>query len=151
MEITITTIKIESEELIKLLGREVKQEVKTEKKSKDEFSQYARIFDNGCPGWTKDAEYNLAFLKQQQDYLNEQLKARGYLFLNEVYERLGIPKTKDGQVVGWIYNTENPIGDNFVSFGLDNLNNQIVSDFVNGYERNVMLDFNVDGNILDRI
>ena len=115
------------------------------------YSDYARCFDNGCAGWTKDAEMNLFFLKRQQDWANERLKARGYLFLNEVYESLGIPRSKAGQVVGWVYDTENPRGDNYVDFGIYNIHNEQARDFVNGYERSIWLDFNVDGNILDLI
>lgn len=115
------------------------------------YSDYAKCFDNGCTGWTKDAEINLFFLKRQQDWANERLKARGYLFLNEVYESLGIPRTKAGQVVGWVYDAVNPKGDNYVDFGIYNLHDEKARDFVNGYERSIWLDFNVDGNILDLI
>lgn len=120
-------------------------------------SEYAKFFDE----WTstehhKDSEYNLMFLRRQQDYANEVLKAKGHLFLNDVYEMLGIPKTKAGQVVGWIYNEENPNGDNYVDFGIYEMTGVERYDerkraFVNGYERNILLDFNVDGVIYDMI
>lgn len=113
------------------------------------YSDYARIFDDGCTGWSKNAEYNLMFLKQQQAYANTLLKNNGYLFLNEVYDMLGIPRSKAGQVVGWIYDEKNPIGDNFVDFGIYDLYNEKARDFVNGYERSIVLDFNVDGNVWD--
>ena len=113
------------------------------------YSDYARFFDDGCNGWSKDPEQNLTFLKCQQAYANEKLKAKGYLFLNDVYKMLGIPATKAGQIVGWIYDEKNPIGDNFVDFGLYDMNKPVVRDFVNGYERTILLDFNVDGNILE--
>ena len=115
------------------------------------YSDYARFFDDGCLGWSKDAEYNLTFLKQQQNYANDLLKKKGHLFLNEVYDMLGIPRTRAGQVVGWIYDEKHPIGDNFVDFGIYDMNREKVRDFVNGYERVIFLDFNVDGNILDLI
>ena len=115
------------------------------------YSDYARFFDDGCLGWSKDAEYNLMFLKQQQNYANDLLKKKGHLFLNEVYDMLGIPRTRAGQVVGWIYDEKHPIGDNFVDFGIYDMNREKVRDFVNGYERVILLDFNVDGNILDLI
>jgi hypothetical protein len=115
------------------------------------YSDYAKCFDNGCTGWTKDAELNKMFLRRQQDWANDRLKARGYLFLNEVYESLGIPKTKAGQIVGWVYDAKNPRGDNYVDFGIYNIHNEQARDFVNGYERSIWLDFNVDGNILDLI
>ena len=122
----------------------------------NEVSDYAKFFDEGCNGWTKDPEANLLFLKKQQTYANNRLKANGYLFLNEVYEMLGIPRTKAGQVVGWIYDEKNPVGDNYVDFGIYDTNKNTKwananKDFVNGYERSILLDFNVDGDILNNI
>ncbi|GHV47405.1 hypothetical protein FACS189499_04880 [Clostridia bacterium] len=115
------------------------------------YSSYARFFDDGCIGWEKDSEYNLMFLRGQQNYANDKLKADGFFFLNDAYDMLGIPRTKQGQIVGWIYDTKNPIGDNYVDFGIYDVHREQVRDFVNGYERAILLDFNVDGNILDLI
>lgn len=114
-----------------------------------EYSEYAKFFDCGCIGWDKDPEYNLLQLKAQQDYANDLLRTKGHLYLNEVYDMLGIPRTRAGQVVGWIYDEKNPIGDNFVDFGIYDGHKPSNRDFVNGYERAILLDFNVDGNILD--
>ena len=114
-------------------------------------SEYAKFFDDGCTGWTKDPELNLTFLRSQERYATERLKAKGFLCLNEVYDLLGIPRTKAGQVVGWVYNEDNPIGDNYVDFGIYTVNNEANRNFVNGYERTILLDFNVDGNILEYI
>ena len=114
----------------------------------NEYSDYARFFDDGCNGWSKDPEFNLMFLKQQQSYANDLLKTRGHLFLNEVYDLLGIQRTKAGNIVGWIYDEKNPVGDNFVDFGIYDINRPKNRDFVNGYERTIILDFNVDGDIL---
>lgn len=111
-------------------------------------SHYSRWFNEKCLAWTKDSEMNKMFLLQQQNYANEKLKARGYLFLNDVYDMLGIPRIKAGQVVGWVYGPDNTTGDNYVDFGLFNHNNE---DFINGYENSILLDFNVDGMILDHI
>lgn len=111
------------------------------------WSDYAKIFDETCAGWTKSPETNLMFLKQQQAHANKLLQQNGYLFLNDVYEMIGFPKTKMGQVVGWIYDEKNPIGDNFVDFGIYDIHNEKAREFVNGYERSIILDFNVDGNV----
>lgn len=113
------------------------------------YSDYARFFDCGNDYWEKDSEYNLMFLRSQQQYANDLLRSRGRLFLNEVYRMLGIPETKAGQVVGWVYDPENPDhnGDNYVDFGIYDINKPKARDFVNGYERTILLDFNVDGNI----
>ena len=123
----------------------------------ENISEYARFFDEATSTeHHKDAEYNLMFLRRQQDYANEVLKAKGHLFLNDVYEMLGIPKTKAGQIVGWIYDEKNPNGDNYVDFGIYRLSGYEPSDerkraFINGYERNILLDFNVDGPIYELI
>lgn len=112
----------------------------------DGISEYARFFDSGNTGWEKDAEYNLMFLRRQQEYANELLRSKGYLFLNTVYDMLGIPQSKAGQVVGWVYD-EKSKGDNYVDFGIYDINRESNRDFVNGYEPTILLDFNVDGPI----
>lgn len=132
-------------------GKEKISKTTVEVADPNTYSEYARFFDDGCNGWTKDAEYNLMFLKNTQNAANDLLKSRGHLFLNEVYDMLGIPRSKAGQVVGWIYDKDHPIGDNFVDFGIYNTNIEKVRDFVNGYERTILLDFNVDGPIMDMI
>lgn len=131
-------------------SKKVKEEIKSIDGLSD-YSDYAKVYDDGCTGWTKDPELNLMFLKRQQEYANERLMAKGHLFLNEVYDMLGIPRTTAGQVVGWIYDEKNPIGDNYVDFGMYNTNISKNRDFINGYERTIILDFNVDGPILNNI
>lgn len=112
-------------------------------------SKYARFFDEMCNDWKSNPEYNRAFLHCQQTYANDMLKARGHIFLNEVYDSLGIPRTKEGAIVGWVLNQG---GDNFVDFGIfDDLTNPQVRDFVNGREYSILLDFNVDGVVFDKI
>lgn len=115
------------------------------------ISEYARFFDAASENFAKDPEYNMMFLRRQQDYANEMLKSRGHLFLNEVYDLLDIPRSKAGQVVGWVYDKNgNTKGDNYVDFGLYR-NDQATRRFVNGLEYNILLDFNVDGVIYDII
>lgn len=117
----------------------------------DNISEYARFFDAASSNFAKDPEYNMMFLRRQQDYANEMLKSRGHLFLNEVYDLLDIPRSKAGQVVGWVYDKNgNTKGDNYVDFGLYR-NDQGTRRFVNGLEYNILLDFNVDGVIYDII
>lgn len=132
-------------------GKEKKAMTTVQIADPDTTSEYARFFDELCHGWTKDPELNLMFLRQQQNWANELLKSKGHLFLNEVYDMLDIPRTKAGQIVGWIYDEKNPVGDNFVDFGIYRANVEKARNFVNGYERSILLDFNVDGPILDMI
>lgn len=117
------------------------------------ISEYARVYDDGCRGWTKSAEDNLRFLKIQQSLANEKLKRRGYLFLNEVYDMLGIPHSRAGHIAGWFYDPKNCDyeGDDFVDFGIYNLDRERNREFINGKERVILLEFNVVGNVYDLV
>ena len=116
----------------------------------NDYSEFSKIFDKLNPNWENTPEYNMLFLKAQQNYANDLLRAKGFLFLNDVYEMLGFPRTIAGQSVGWLYDPRNcdHKGDNYVDFGILDVRKQSSCDFVNGYESAVILDFNVDGNIL---
>ena len=114
------------------------------------LSPYSIFFDESNPNWTKDPEYNKTFLLHKQRYANDLLKSKGFLFLNDVLEMIGAERTRAGQVVGWIYDVKNPNGDNYVDFGIDNVYREANRRFVNGFERSVLLDFNVDGEILNK-
>lgn len=114
------------------------------------ISKYARFFDELNLQWKNVPEYNLLFLKAQQNMATDRLLSRGHLFLNEVYESLGLPHTKEGAIVGWVV-TKDGTGDNFVDFGLYDVDNAKAREFVNGYETAILLDFNVNGVIFDKI
>lgn len=111
------------------------------------FGDYVIMFDDGCKGWTKDPDYNFMYLKQLQSQFNSKLQEDGYVFLNEVREAFGLPKTKTGQIVGWVYDEKNPVGDNFIDFGIMDVSKERTRAFMNGYERTVILDLNCDGNV----
>ena len=66
------------------------------------------IFDKGSHMWSRDGNYNLIFLRTQERHCNDILKYRGHIFLNEVFDILGLPRTKLGQIVGWYYNENSP-------------------------------------------
>ncbi len=110
-------------------------------------SVYARFFDESCKEWTKTPEYNLMYLRSQQNYFNQMLQARGHVFLNEVYDALGISRSQAGSVVGWVLGK----GDNYIDFGIFDGASGPARAFVNGEERSILLDFNVDGVIYDLI
>lgn len=101
------------------------------------YSKYARIFDEVSVNCSEDQKINLMFIKLCQQHANDLLKRKGTVFLNEVYEMLGLPKSQEGCVVGWHYDEKNPIGDNYIDFGLSDIS---VSDII-------VLDFNVDGRV----
>lgn len=114
-------------------------------------SIYARIWDeNSSTSWSREPHYNQMFLRAQQNYANDRLRAIGYLFLNDVYEMLGMNRSPEGQLVGWVLDGGN--SDNYVDFGIfDSHNLHEALRFVNGDEKSIVLDFNVDGVIYDLI
>lgn len=112
-------------------------------------SEFTFCFDELNPCWQKDAEYNKMFLLRQQAYFNDKLKTRGHVYLNEVLDELGFDRCRAGQEVGWIYDENNPVGDNYIDFNIFDINDENKRLFVNGKERAIWLDFNVDGNILE--
>lgn len=116
-----------------------------------EPSIYARYFDECSREWRKTPEYNLTFLRHQQNYANDMLISRGHVFLNEVYDMLGFPRTSAGAIVGWVLDESSTNTDNRIDFGIYDINREETHDFVNGYNRSILLDFNVDGPIYDLI
>lgn len=137
------TIKLETRDEIEVFRDILKDLIEEKeavvKKPGDSLSQYAVWFDDGCIGWTKDAEYNKAYLITQQNYCNDKLRAKGKLLLNDIFDLIGLPRTKAGMVVGWEYRE-----DSCVDFGLGHERN---ADFLAGYTSKAILDFNVDGII----
>lgn len=125
-----------------------KQNVPTVASDVTRCSPYAIFFDSSCAEWEPSAEYNKTFLHQVEAEATRKLKARGYLFLNEVYRMLGAKETEIGQYVGWIYDEVNPVGDNYVDLGMFDAYNEASRRFVNGYESVIILDPNVDGEIV---
>lgn len=140
-------------------GKEKKVTVSIPVSDGTTYSPYSRVFDEINPYWEKDAEMNRFFIERVQRMWNDTLIARQGkpVFLNEVYESLGFEKTKAGQIVGWVYDPNNPDTDSYISFGITDIytcNNKDAERkvaFINGYERSIMIDFNVDGNVWENM
>jgi len=111
-----------------------------------QWSPYARFFDEACAEWKRDPELNRLYIQCQQNYLTQLLLTRGHVFLNEAYDALGLDRTREGAVVGWVYPSQN--GDNYISFGMHSARN---ANFLDGTEPSILLDFNVDGVIYNLI
>lgn len=111
------------------------------------YSPYARFFDETNPAWMRDPEQTRFYLKALQAQANDRLRARGHLFLNEVYEMLRYPLTDYGQAVGWVYDIKNPVGDNFVDFGIFEVRKESSSEYGGDYVEGFVLDFNTVGDI----
>lgn len=87
--------------------------------------------------------YNEEFLKTQEQVANLKLRSQGFLFLNDVYDMLGYDRTDYGQLVGWLDNGD---GDGYVDFRI-----ALVEEGINENDDKWLLDFNVDGVIVDKI
>lgn len=109
-------------------------------------SPYAVFFDETCNNYSDDPEYNKNTLILLQAQLNERLRRVGYVYLNEVYEKLGVEKTEAGHVMGWRYAPHDPNheGDNQIDFNMWDIRSRANRRFINGYEPVVLLDFNID-------
>lgn len=128
-------------------GKERKKTEKVEFIDPEELSLYARIFDDGNPNWTNDPVYNLSFLRDVQNTANRIFDQQGFLLLNDVYKMLGFNATSYGCIVGWYKG----VGDDIIDFGIYDARNARARDFVNGCEKVIWLDFNVDGIVYDMI
>ena len=117
------------------------------------YSDYARFFDETNPNWHKDGNWNLNFIRLQQEWATNKLIREGILFLNDVYRMLGFDRTPEGQLVGWVYDPSNKNIDSYVDFGLTPIikNPDKMWDVINNHERSFLLDFNCDGRVLEKL
>lgn len=114
-------------------------------------SPYGRLFNDSNRNWQRYPEYNYLWLRGHQNYLNDRLNSRGFLFLSDVYDALGFDQTPASRVVGWL-SKKNGGTDGFVDFGIfDDKDVLRIHDYMVGLEGELFLDFNVDGNIYDKI
>lgn len=127
--------------------KEKEQVEKTETGMVMQTDDSCRFFDSSNPNWDKNPTFSMMWLRGQQNILNDILHTRGHVFLNEVYDALGFPHTPQGAVLGWIDGE----GDNCIDFGLYDPNKENVRRFVNGVDNVIMLEFNHDGVIWDKI
>ncbi len=136
-------------------GKKVKKDLMVVHDDGTTHSIYARIFDECNINWERSPSKNLSFIKAMQCFANDKLRAEGVVYLNDVYQMLGFPRTGEGQIIGWIWdpNNEEHDGDNYIDFGIfDNCFRKAeVRDFINGYEPCIWLDFNVDGVVYDLV
>lgn len=107
-------------------------------------SDYAVYFDSKSRNYETNPDYNRMFLKAQQAFANDKLQTRGHLFLNEVLDDLDLPRTPAGQIVGWT--KDGP--DGYVNFRIVEVERETED---GRHEPALLLDFNVEGNIWEKI
>ena len=149
-EETDRELRYDSEE-VTVIDEDTGKALDTVRVAPGEPSGYARWFDEENSNWHAHPmdEYNWLWLRSQQNWANDMLRARGHLFLNEVYSMIGLSHTSAGSIVGWLYDRNNERGDNYVDFGCWGKDDGQPLDFFNGREGAILLDFNVDGPIWD--
>lgn len=107
-------------------------------------SDYAVYFDSKSRNYETNPDYNRMFLKAQQAFANDKLQTRGHLFLNEVLDDLDLPRTPAGQIVGWT--KDGP--DGYVNFRTVEVERETED---GRHEPALLLDFNVEGNIWEKM
>lgn len=107
-------------------------------------SDYAVYFDSKSRNYETNPDYNRMFLKAQQAFANDKLQTRGHLFLNEVLDDLDLPRTPAGQIVGWT--KDGP--DGYVNFRIVEVERETED---GRHEPALLLDFNVEGNIWEKM
>ena len=114
------------------------------------LSPYARIIaEESSTCWDPNEDYTSQNIAAVQLWANRRLERKGHLFLNEIFDQLGLSRTREGAVVGWLKNGE---GDGYVSFGdFDASIYRVLSDDYTRVDSNFIVDFNVDGVIWDKI
>lgn len=109
---------------------------------------YSRMFTpETSTQFDANPDYNIVMLNAQQVYANQKLQAHGHVFLNEIYEALGFPHSREGALVGWVKGN----GDDYIDFGMGDYKNIRYGSIIDGTEGHIYLDFNVDGIIWDKI
>lgn len=139
-------------------GKEIKvKEVCREKSKYDTHDDITRIFDeiNAAGTYSRDAYANRSFILGVEQWANNLLVTRGWVYLNEVYEKLGLPQSRAGHNLGWVYKDHSTDDvskhHNRVVISFVGYDGNSAKDFENGLEPSVILDFNVDGYISNEI
>ena len=145
----------EEREINRAIEADNKKKKLHQKKKRDAYQEiYSQIFDQYSDrwrrSWTPDQVFQ--YLWQKQREANDLLRIRKHVFLNEVYDLLGLPRTPEGAVVGWIITKSNP--NSAVSFGIDDIPESKRREILSA-ERNedisIRLNFNPDGLIYNLI
>lgn len=129
---------------------------KTVKKSVDVagdgtgYSGYSKFFDEASREFTGDPEHDKWYVLRGEELFNNKLRMNGFVFLNDIYDYFDIPRTKQGQTDGWVYDPEHP--DAYpINFDIMNVEKEANRRFVNGYEPSILLEFKNCSYILDKI
>lgn len=140
--------KVDETEVDPETGKEKKVKKTVEVADPNLRSDFACYFDKTSRNYETNRDFNMMFLRAQQNYANDLLRARGHLFLNEVWDMLDLPRTTAGQIVGWTCDPSAPESDGYVDFRIT----EVVKENEDGsFEPAIIIDPNIDGDILSKI
>jgi hypothetical protein len=113
---------------------------------------YARIFDDENDNWSDLPHNNQYYVKMVLQHSRDALTRNGHLFLSDVYDMLGFPRTLASTQVGWVSKPQydengKQTNDAYVDFGLWDQGMHKGKEWINGNPKAFLLDFNVDGVI----
>ena len=112
---------------------------------------FLKFFDESNPNFTKNPTQNLDFLNTRLSFLNRRFIAEGFMSLNDVLYDLGFNRCAEGSVYGWIYDPDDPNCHNEIDIGIKDIRRTTIQNAINGYEPVILLNFNVDGLIIDKL
>lgn len=112
---------------------------------------FMKFYDESNPNFSKNPTDNLYNLRKWEQWFNDRLRAEGYLFLNDVLYDMGFNRCAEGSVYGWVYDPNNPDAHNSVDLGIRDIRRKTIQNAINGYEPVILLNFNVDGVIIDKL
>ena len=112
-------------------------------------SPYAVLFDSSAIEFYQDDATNMFMLKNREKEATVRLRANGMLTLNDVYEMIGVKPTDIGLTHGWIFEKDNPDGDNEVKFDMRHV--YVKDPYSDREERAILIDFNCDGFVYGRV
>lgn len=139
----------------KIVDENGKKKTVTKEVVKDyDGNMFTAVFHEGNLGFERDALHNKFVIDSTVQMLNQRLQSRyrkghpGIMSYNEARKAFGFRPVPHGQIWGWVYDEENPVGDNYISVGMLEDIDSAKANFINGEEYAVVLNFNCDSNIL---
>ena len=144
----LTPTKIE-ETVVDENGKEKKTKVTKKVMENGLENPWDRVLDSSNRNYGSTPGSLTAFLRMSMETLERTMKMRatdhsnGWLRLNEVYDFLGMERTELGEQYGWIYSRFDPrYMETHLDFGLSDMSNQIVKQFMDGLQPVIPLHFN---------
>jgi len=108
------------------------------------------FFDEVSTKFSKSRGVNRDTVHNLYVWLNQRLRAEGFLWENDIRREFGVPLVECGWTSGKIYDKNGP--ENQISFGLENIRDGSAEQrFMDGNENSVLIRLNMDDDILSQL